>query len=113
MIMPTEKDAPVMTTAAPDIFPETLPFEVEITGIRHQLMVGEFYGLSHALETLDKIPEPRRAPGFAYAYALLEREMADAKASMTARNLQAIAKAGHDINRVGNVSLRGFALHCT
>lgn len=102
-----------MTEPTADMFPETLPREVALTDPADIIRLGEMHGLLRAQEALQAVPENKRVPGFAYALALIDREAADARASMTSRNLRAIARAGIDITAVANVGARGSTLIVT
>jgi hypothetical protein len=99
--------------ATPDMFPETLPFEVEVTGDSHKHAIGKYYGLCEAMDALEVVPEAKRVPGFSYAMAIIQRELAEAKAEIMSLNLRAVAGAGHDINAIGNIAFRGQVLICT
>jgi hypothetical protein len=99
--------------ATPDMFPETLPFDVTVTGDNHKHAIGLFYGAAAILDALEAVPEAKRVPGFSYAMAIAEREVAQQKADLMSLNLRAIAGAGHDINAIGNIAFRGQVLICT
>jgi hypothetical protein len=94
------------------MFPETLPFEVEVTGDGHKHAVGEFYGAHAILDALKDVHERQRAPGFALAMAIAERVEAEMRTKMLGLNLRAVAAAGHDLARVKNISLKGNMLIC-
>jgi hypothetical protein len=100
-------------TQTAEMFPKTQPFEVEVMDARHKHRIGLFYGIGAVLEELGAVPEHRRAPGFSYALAMVQKLEAEARAALMSDNLRAIAAAGHDINRVANVSLQGATLICT
>jgi hypothetical protein len=99
--------------ATPDMFPETLPFEVEVTGDAHKHAIGKYYGLCEAMDALEVVPEAKRVPGFSYAMAIIQRELAEAKAEIMGLNLRAVAASGRDINQLANVALHGQRLICT
>lgn len=102
-----------MTDQAPDLFPETLPREVEITDPEHIFRVGTTAGLASAVDILRDVPESKRQPGFAYALALIEAETASHRADMVAANMRALAKAGVDLVATEKVHIRGFTLIAT
>lgn len=102
-----------MSEETPDMFPETLPIEVEVTGNGHKHGIGEFYGAAKVMDALEAVPENRRAPGFSHALAIAQSVLSDLKADLMGQNLRAIAAAGHDITNVKNVALKGQVLICT
>ncbi len=94
----------------PDMFPETLPQEVEITDRLHILKLGEVHGFMAAVDLLRAIPEAKRTPGFNYAIALVEAESHAHRADIIARNIRVAAKAGVDVAQTARINIRGYTL---
>jgi len=93
--------------------PGVAPHRVEITEFAHLLSVGEFYGIQNALERLEKTPESKRAPGFAYAVALIEAMSANARANLMHRNLRAVAANRINIAEMKSIGLEGMTIVVT
>ncbi|MFD3263147.1 hypothetical protein [Phenylobacterium ferrooxidans] len=98
---------------AEDLYPETLPTEVEITNSRHLMQIGEWSGIAKCVAALKDVPDNRRTPGFSYALALLEAQEAESRAGMMHRNLAAASKAGVEIHTMRALGFDGSKLVCT
>ncbi len=96
-----------------ELFPETVPSEIEITAPEHIIRIGEWHGLAAACQVLKDVPESKRPPGFGYALALLEREEAQARASLLHKNLLAAARAGMNLAQVRSLGFHGTKLIIT
>ncbi|WP_441235630.1 hypothetical protein [Bradyrhizobium sp. 930_D9_N1_4] len=66
-------------------------------------VIWRTYGLAQAFEALGGDRPKSTLPGFAFALALVEKEMADQRAAMSGAVYKAAARAGHDINNVASI----------
>lgn len=74
---------------------------------KHLAMVNRMYGIAMALEALDQQKASDRLPGFGLAKTVIERELADARASVMHLNLVEVSNAGIDIATVKSVIVAG------
>jgi hypothetical protein len=66
-------------------------------------VIWRVYGLAQAFDALGGNKPKSLLPGFSLAVALVEKEMADQRATMSGAVYKAAARAGHDINRVSSI----------
>lgn len=68
-------------------------------------IISELHGAAMALGSLvDDDRKPRSAlPGFAFAVALVEKEVAEMRAQMAGAVYRCAAKAGHDVSSLRNI----------
>lgn len=86
---------------------EVEPVRLKLTRYADILQVGKLFGAATVVEALSSVKEDRRGPGFGYAVAIAERELADLRTGLYGSNLRRLAKAGVNISRVKAVSMDG------
>lgn len=84
----------------------TEPQYVEITDRLHAQVVNRWIGKIEAMAAVEeRAKEFDRLPGFGLAIALLQKELAEAKAIAVADNLRACARAGIDIAKTSEIHI--------
>jgi hypothetical protein len=66
-------------------------------------MIWQMYGLASALEALGGDTPKSSLPGFMFAHAIVERELADMRAQLSGAVYRCVGKAGHDVGMVASV----------
>lgn len=84
---------------------------IAVESKKHLAMVNRMYGIAMALDALDQQKASDRLPGFGLAKTVIERELADARASVMHLNLVEIANAGIDIATVQTAIVVGKYSH--